>query len=409
MTSTLSTPESTANQLVNQEALLNDKDFFKEIVLATVERILQGEMTNFLHAAPRKRSPMRTGYRSGYRPRSLKTRVGKLQFRVPCERSGRFKTALFERYQRTEQAFLLTIQQMYIQGVSTRKVRKLTEMLCATPFSASTVSRLTKQLDEVFERWRRRRLTEHYFALVVDASYVGVRERERVTNQGVITVMGIAELTGRREILGVYMAHTENQTTWGEVFRDLLHRGLVGVRLVTSDSHEGLKAAVRQHFQGVSWQRCVRHFMENARDLVRRPEHKALTRDLHSIFDAPTLTHARQRLQEVLVQWAHHPQLCEWLEDNIEDCFSVFQLPPSYRVRLRTTNMVERNNRELKRRSDVIRIFPNPAACLRLMTAIAMDKTDDWAEEEQPYLDARELVEWDEAARYYPADSNQPS
>lgn len=399
MTSIVNVPEHTANSGGKQALIFDDKDFFYHIVKQTVERLLAAEMTEFLQAPPRQRVPTRRGYRSGYRRRSMKTRVGNLHFRVPCERSGTFKTSLFRRYQRTEQAFLLTIQQMYLNGVSTRKVRKLTEMLCDTTLSASTVSRLTAQLDVVLERWRKRPLLESYFALTLDARYEYVRSNGAVTSQGVLTVAGISARTGRRDLLGVYLAQTENQTSWGEVLRDLLNRGLHGVRIAISDSHEGLKAALRQYLQGVPWQRCVRHFLTNARDMVRKSEQKALTIDLHSIFDAPSLEHARRRLAEVLDHWrAGHEALADWLEENIEDCFSYFQFPAAYRVQLRTTNMIERNNEELGRRSDVIRVFPNPESCLRLMTALAMDRADEWAEAKRPYLDIKELEEWDRAA-----------
>ena len=390
-------PKSNTNPLGKQEYVFDDKDFLYTVAREIINRILQGEMTDFLHAAPEERTENRTGYRSGYRQRSMKTRVGRLWFDVPCERSGRFKTKVFRRYQRTEQAFLLTIQEMYVNGVSTRKVRKLTEELCDTTLSASTVSRLNVELDKILEPWRQRKLTEPYLALIVDARYESVRTNGHVVSQGVLTVAGVSSQTGRREMLGVYLAQSENQTSWGDVFRDLLQRGLRGVRMVTSDSHQGIRAAMAQYFQGIPWQRCTRHFNVNARDMVRKDEQTALGIDLNSIFDAPSLEHARRRLAEVLDKWRPgHEKLTDWLEANIEECLSFFQFPETYRVKLRTTNMIERENEELKRRSVVVGIFPNPEACLRLMTALTIDRSDGWAEN-GAYLNLKELRAWDEA------------
>ena len=335
------------------------------------------------------------GYRSGHRPRSLNTRVGKFQLDVPCERSGKFQTKLFNHYQRSEQAFLLALQEMYLQGVSTRRVEKITEQLCSMPISASTVSRIAAKLDTELDNWRKRPLIEEYPLLIIDARYENVRSNERVTNQAVLIVTGVS-IKGKREIIGVYIANTENETSWSLVFRDLIQRGLHGVRMVVSDDHKGIRAAIVRYCQGAQWQRCQRHFMTNARDLVAKKERKALTRDLHSIFDAPSLNHARARLKEVLDQWRPgHEELTDWIEENIEQTMAYFHFPPAFRVQIRTTNMLERFNQELKRRSEVIRIFPNAESCLRLMTALAMEQTMEWACERR-YLDMKELEEWDQ-------------
>ena len=363
-------------------------------------------MTEFLGAAPHEHSLTRQGYRSGHRPRSLNTRVGKLQLDVPCARSGRFKTKIFAHYQRSEQAFLLALQEMYLQGVSTRRVEKITEQLCSLPISASSVSRITAKLDAELDNWRKRPLIDEYPLLIIDARYENVRSNERVTNQAVLIVTGIS-IKDKREIIGVYIANTENETSWSFVFRDLIQRGLHGIRMITSDDHKGIRVAIARYFQGAQWQRCQRHFMTNARDLVAKKERKALTRDLHSIFDAPSLNHARTRLKEVLDQWQHgHEELVNWLEDNIEQTMAYFHFPPSFRVQIRTTNMLERFNQELRRRSEVIRVFPNAESCLRLMTALAMEQTMEWACEKR-YLDMRELKEWDQKEAI--ADNKKPS
>jgi transposase-like protein len=400
--------ELNANPDLKQAFLLDDKDFFYRAVRKTIQDLLEAEMTAFLQAEPSERTTERHGYRSGHRPRSMNTRVGKLHFQVPCERSGQFRTKLFDHYQRSEQAFVLALQEMYLQGVSTRRVQKITEEMCSLPISSSEVSRLAARLDETLERWRRRRLSEPYFALIVDARYENVRMNDRVQSQAVVTVTGISAKTGRREILGVYVVNTESETSWGEVFRDLLMRGLYGVRIVISDAHEGLKAAQARFFQGTLWQRCQRHFNENARDMVLKKERGELTADLRSIFDACDLDHAQTRVNEVVAKWRPRDEIfADWLEENIESTLACFHFPQAYRIHIRTTNMQERFNQELNRRSEVIRTFPNTASCLRLMTALAMEQTEVWAEQ-RPYLDIKELIAWDEAqAARVPLDGSE--
>ena len=390
------TSQDNHNQPTTQKQgfYIDNPDFFYQVIRNTVQELLEAEMTEYLGAASHERSLTRQGYRSGHRPRSLNTRVGKLQLDLPCERSGQFKTKIFAHYQRSEQAFLLALQEMYLQGVSTRRVEKITEQLCSMPISASTVSRIAAKLDSEIDSWRKRPLTEGYPLLIIDARYENVRSNEQVTNQAVLIVTGIS-IKGKREIIGVYIANTENETSWSLVFRDLIQRGLHGVRMVVSDDHKGIKQAIARYFQGRLWQRCQRHFMTNARDLVAKKERKALTRDLHSIFDAPSLNHARARLKEVLDQWrVGHEEVTDWLEENIEETMAYFHFPPGFRVQIRTTNMLERFNQELKRRSEVIRVFPNAESCLRLMTALAMEQTLEWVCQ-KPYLDMKELEEWD--------------
>ena len=225
-----------------QEVLLNDPDFLRQVVGRLLQGMLEQEMSEFLGAGLYERAESRRGFRSGHRPRQLKTRLGRLDLRVPTERSGRFQTGLFAGYQRSEQAFLLALQEMYLQGVSTRKVRQVTEELCATPVSASSVSRLSRRLDEDLARWRNRRLTVAYPYVIVDARYEKVRQYDRVDSQGVLIIIGVSA-HGQRDIIGVMVANTESETSWTEAFRDLIRRGLHGVRLVVSDEHTGLVAA----------------------------------------------------------------------------------------------------------------------------------------------------------------------
>jgi transposase-like protein len=283
---------------------------------------------------------------------------------------------------------------MYLQGVSTRKVRAITEKLCGTSVSASTVSRLTKRLDEDLARWRNRRLVEAYPYLIVDARYERVRQNERIESQGVLVISGVSG-KGQRDILGVAVANTESETSWTEIFRDLNRRGLSGVRLVVSDDHEGLVASVRRCFQKALWQRCQTHFLRNVLALVTRRDRNALRQALRTVYDAATLEHAKARLAEVVAEWRpRYPDLADKLEAETEDTLTCFQFPAGHRMRIRTTNMMERLNEELRRRSRVVRIFPNAASCLRLMTALAQEQAAEWAAQ-LTYLDMTELERWD--------------
>ena len=244
----------------------DDPDFLRTLVERVVQAVLEAEMTAHLHAEPYARSPERRGYRNGYKPRQLNTRVGTLTLQVPQDRDGTFSTQLFARYQRNEKALVLALMEMYIEGVSTRKVRDITEALCGTTFSKSLVAELAGQLDAELGAWRNRPLTETtYPYLSVDARYEHVRQGGQIVSQGVLIVAGV-RADGHREILAVAVADTESEASYHQLFRDLKARGLSGVRLVTSDDHKGLKAAIARHFQSASWQRCQVHF---ARDLVK--------------------------------------------------------------------------------------------------------------------------------------------
>jgi transposase-like protein len=257
-----------------QAALLDDPDFLRGVVQDAVQAILEAEMTAHLGAERYERVDRRSGHRNGYKPRTLHTRVGTLELRVPQDREGAFSTELFARYQRSEQALVVTLLEMYVQGVSTRKVAAITEQLCGTSFSKSQVSALAGTLDATLAAWRERPLTVAYPYLSVDARYEHVRVDGRVVSQGVLVVAGVRE-DGRREILAVEVADTESEATYEELFRRLKTRGLHGVILVTSDDHAGLRAAITRHFQGVSWQRCQVHFARNLTGRVGRAHRPA--------------------------------------------------------------------------------------------------------------------------------------
>ena len=272
---------------VLQGILLDDPGFLKEIVERVLQEMLEAEMTEHIGAAPYERSGSRKGHRNGRKPRTLRTRVGTLNLLVPQDREGTFSTRLFSRYQRNEKALVLALMEMYVEGVSTRKVAEVTEALCGTSFSKSLVSSLAGSLDAEMEAWRSRPLeAEAYPYLFVDARYEKVRVGPRVVSQGVLIVSAVRE-DGLREILAVEVADTESEATYQELFRSLKARGLKGVELVVSDDHEGLKAAISRHFQGASHQRCQVHYARNLLGMVGATRRKELAADLRGVFATP--------------------------------------------------------------------------------------------------------------------------
>jgi putative transposase len=375
-----------------QSILTDDPDFLRLIVERVIQELLEAEMTAHLHAEPYERNAVRTGYRNGYKPRQLNTRVGTLTLQVPQDRDGSFSTQLFARYQRSEKALLLALMEMYVEGVSTRNVREITEVLCGTSFSKSLVSELAGQLDTELEAWRHRPLTETtYPYLSVDARYEHVRQDGRIVSQGVLIVTGV-QAEGHREILAVAVADTESAATYHQLFSDLNARGLTDVRLVTSDGHAGLKVVIDRHFQGASWQRCQVHFSRNLVGMVGAGRRSELAADLREIFAATTREQAMTTAEVVSARWeSSHPAVARLLEEGIEDCLACLAFPLAHRARIRTTNGLERVHEEIKRRPRVIRIFPNPEACLRLVTALCIEQSEEWVSSRR-YLDMADLV-----------------
>ena len=382
-----------------QGALLDDPQFLRQIVEVVLQQLLEAEITEHLGAAPYQRTESRKGHRNGYKPRKLKSRVGTLELLVPQDREGIFSTQLFARYQRNEKALTLALMEMYLEGVSTRKVREVTEELCGTSFSKSTISRLATALDSELEEWRQRPLeADSYPYLFVDAHYEKVRIGSRIVSEGVLVVCAVRE-DGFREILAVEVADVESEATYQELFRALKERGLKGVDLVTSDEHKGLKSAIERHFRGASHQRCQFHYAKNLLGLVSLAKRKELGAGLRAVFSAPTRELALRSAQELADQWrGSHPKVAEHIEEHIEECLACLSFPESHRRRIRTTNGLERFNQEIKRRSRVVRIFPNREACLRLVTALAVETSEEWLTGRR-YLDIEELKQERSAER----------
>ena len=360
--------------------LAEDRDILKSMVSEALQQTLEVEMDEALGAEKSERTPHRMGYRSGYYGRTLITRVGKIELRVPQDRQGRFRTEVFERYQRSEKALTAAMMQMYLQGVSTRKVKAITEELCGHEFSSASVSRIVAALDEELERFSRRRLEEDYPYLVLDARYEKVREDGAVRSQAVLIAIGI-DWEGRRNVLAVELANRESASSWKEFVTALRDRGLHGVQVAISDDHPGLKRAIREVLPEATWQRCYVHFLRNALDYLPRKADDDCLMELRWLYDRRNVEEARRDLAVWLTKWAaRYPKLCSWVEENIEETLSFYRLPRQHHKNLKSTNMLERIMEEIKRRTLVVRIFPNGASCLRLVRALAVEMHENWIE-----------------------------
>ena len=370
---------SKKEELEKVEAMFSENpDYVRQLVQRACQDIIEAERTEHLGAESYERTEGRKGYRSGYKSRQLKTRVGKLELRVPQTKGTSFYPTLFEKYQRSEKALTVTLMEAYIQGVSTRRMKKITEQLCGTTFSAGTISNLAKDLDEELDKFRSRKLSGEYPYLIVDAKYENVRQNKTVDSQAVLSIAGINK-EGYREILSVEEANLESEATWGEAFSKLKRRGLKGVKFIVSDAHEGIIAAVTKHFTGCKWQRCRVHYQRNLRGMVKWKDKKAITKMLRYIWDSEEIEEAREKIRRVIKFYeTKNPKVADHMENTVEDTLKVMTLPPSHRKRMATTNMLERLNESIRQRTRVARIFPNGESCLRLVTAVLLEIHEDW-------------------------------
>lgn len=386
------------SELLHQLFLGNSQDAgVAKLLESVLNQVLQAQVTEQVEAERYERTETRQGYRNGTYPHQLTTRVGTIPLRVPRIRGGKFSTELFARYQRSEQALVLALMEMVVNGVSTRKVTQITEELCGTEFSKSTVSDLCKRLDPIVKAWNGRPLSENRFPFVlVDAMYLKVREDGRVRSRGVMIATGV-NTDGYREVLGLMLGDTESEASWSEFFGWLKSRGLRGVDLIVSDDHGGLVRAIRQHFQGVTWQRCQTHFIRNILDATPKALKDDVYTRVRAILDAPDNETARLLLSQTIETYEDKaPKAMRILETGFDDATAVLVLPEKYRKRLRTTNSVERLNEEVRRRERVIRIFPNRESVIRLLGALLMEIDEKWASGRK-YLDMSEYLEWSRA------------
>ena len=378
-------PKEYLEQLINQGL-----EGLPDLIRTLVNEAMQIERENFLGAKPYERSQERQGHANGYKPKTVKTRVGEVTFDIPQVREGGFYPRSLEKGMRSERALLLALAEMYVQGVSTRKVAAITEKLCGTQISASQVSRASKQLDDELEAWRTRPLGEVVY-LYLDARYEKVRQAKNVRDAAILIASGVKR-DGRRSILGISVSLSEAEAHWRAFLESLVKRGLWGVRLIVSDDHSGLEAARKAVFTGIPWQRCQFHLQQNAQSYVPRVGMRSeVAEDIRSIFDSPNHEMAEELLKKTVAKYARlAPKLADWMEVNIPEGLTVFSFPKALQKRIRTSNQLERLSQEIKRRTRVIRVFPNEESCLRLISAILLEYSDEW-EFGRLYLDMSQI------------------
>lgn len=377
------------NQIVN---LLSSQgtDALAASVRVLLNHAMKVERSKVLQAEPYQRTASRTGYANGFKAKTLQTRLGEIQVDVPQVRGElEFYPSALERGQRTERALTLAIAEMYVQGVSTRRVSAiLAELSGGLQISAMQVSRAASELDDSLERWRNRDLNSiAYPYLILDARYEKVRRDGVVLDSAVLFAIGV-DAGGTRTVLGVSTALSEAHVHWGHFLGSLLERGLSGVSFIVSDDHPGLRKALAAYFPAVPWQRCQFHLQQNAAHYVPKLSMRAdVAAQLRDIFQAQSRPLAEALLKSMVSKYAKSaPELSRWLEQNLPEGFTVFSLPKEHRQRLRTSNAAERVNQELKRRTRVVRIFPNPPSLLRLVSALLVDISEHWETSALPYL-----------------------
>jgi transposase-like protein len=364
-----------------------DPEALARLVEISVQKVLEEQFEQHIAAKPYERTKSRRGYRNGRKGRTMKTALGELQFQVPQAREGGFRPTVFERYQRSDRALVAAMQEMVVQGVSTRRVSAVLEEMAGFEVSGATVSRAMAELDEEIERFRTRSLKGHVYPyVVIDARYEHVRENGRVVNEAVLIAAGITE-QGRREILGYWLGETENEQTWSQVFRDLKKRALEGVRVIISDAHKGIIAALETHYPKVQWQRCRVHFIRELMNKVARTDRFEIANDIQSIFTSDEKEYCLRVAEEIAVKWeSRRPSVSKAIRQGIEPCLTVQPLARNVRRRIHSTNMLERLMREIKRRTRVVSIFPNGASCVRLIGALLIEIHETWVTEEKRYI-----------------------
>lgn len=349
-----------------------------EAMQALLNYVMQIERSNYLQADRYERNENRVSYANGFKPKQVETRMGTLELKVPQTRDSNFYPATLEKGMRSERALRLAVAEMYVQGVSTRKITEITEQLCGLNISSGQVSRLSAELDKTLDEWRNRPLGRYPFVFL-DARYEKVRQGGSVVDCAVLMAIGVTP-EGKREVLGASVELSEHEVHWRNFMLSLQQRGLHGVEMLISDAHAGLKAARRSVFPAVKWQRCQFHLQQNAQQYVPKQGIKTLVASrIRAIFNATDRTEAEHLLTKFVEEFrCQAPKLAAWAEEAIPEGFTVFELDEHLRKRLRTSNVIERLNKEVARRTKVATMFPNEASCLRLVTAVVMEISDDW-------------------------------
>lgn len=373
-------PDSTLPAEILEQVADQGLDVLPELIRIVFNTAMQAEREKYLGAAPYQRSPERRGHANGFKSKTVQTRIGDIQFDIPQVREGGFYPNALEKGLRSERALQLALAEMYLQGVSTRKVSAIIEQLCGSEVSSTQVSRAAQLLDDVLQQWRERPLGRTACRyLFLDARYEKVRDNGQICDVAVLIAAGLTP-EGKRQILGVSVLFSEHEVHWRTFLQSLVARGLCGVQLIISDAHEGLKAARQATFGGVPWQRCQFHLQQNAQAYVPRLEMRSeIAADIRTIFNAPDRAAAEMYLQRVLQKYSKSaPKLVAWVESNLPEGFTVFSFPQAHQRRLRTVNVLERANREIERRTRVVSIFPNESSCLRLLSALLMEIDETW-------------------------------
>jgi transposase-like protein len=353
-------------------------DILPELIRMVVNAAMQAERQQYLKAAPYQRTPERETYANGYKPKTVQTRMGEITFAIPQVREGNFYPEALEKGLRSERALTLALAEMYVQGVSTRKVKAITEQLCGISVSSTQVSNAASLLDSELEKWRERPLGEYPY-LYLDAYYEQVREDGQVRHLAVLVAAGVNR-AGKRDILGVSVSLSEHEVHWRAFLERLKTRGLGGIQLIISDDHAGLKAARLAVFGSIPWQRCQFHLQQNAQAYVPRKEMQSeVAEDIRTVFQAPDQATAGAYLAKAVQKYEKTAsRLSEWMAGNIPEGLTVFAFPVAHRKLIRTTNSVERLHREVRRRARVVSIFPNQASCLRLVSAVLNEISEEW-------------------------------
>lgn len=371
-------PQDTESPSAVELIAAHGMEALPQAMAALINEAMRLERARHLGAERYERTGERRGYANGFKPRSMKTRMGELELRIPQVREGGFYPGSLEKGLRSERALKLALAQMYVEGVSTRKVARITEELCGFEVSSTEVSRCAALLDDELEAWRERKLGAYPYVLL-DARYEKIRHGGQVVDAAVLVALGV-NAEGKRDILGVSVELSEAEVHWRGFLTRLKDRGLCGVRLFVSDNHAGLKAGRAAVFPSVPWQRCQFHLQQNAGHYVPQKHlRKAVADAIRDIFNAPNIDDAKRLLDRFADAWqAKAPKLVEWALQALPEGFAVFALPAEHRRRLRTSNALERLNKELKRRTRVATLFPNADACLRLVSAVAMETAEEW-------------------------------
>ena len=353
-------------------------DGIAEAVGIIINQAMLLERNKYLQAEPYQRTAERQGYANGFKPKTVRSRVGELDLQVPQVRDSSFYPSALERGMRSERALKLAVAQMYVQGVATRKVKAITEELCGFEVCSTDVSRAAKLLDESLEKWRNRSLGSCEY-LFLDARYEKVRRDGSVVDSAVLIAYGVGQ-DGKRRIVGISVALSEREVHWRDFLTSLVERGLHGMKLIISDAHAGLKAAKRAVFPSVPWQRCQFHLQQNAQSYVpKRSMKKEVASDIRSVLQAPDDEEAKRLLQKIIKKYQDSaPELAKWMESSVPESLTVMQFPEHHRKKIRTSNIAERVNREVKRRTRLVSIFPNVESCLRLASAVACEIDEQW-------------------------------